>query len=286
MMRANVVLVLTAVAVGACAPEGNETPGPDDWSELFNGSDLSGWTVKIAGHEVGENYAGTFRVEDGVLAVRYDGYDDFGARFGHLYYDQPFSHYRLAFEYRFVGEFHPGAPDYAVLNSGVMFHSQDPRTMLVDQDWPISVEFQLLAEMEPGQPRPTGNMCSPGTTIVWRGERTEAHCINSSAGTYPAGQWVHAELVVLGDSLVLHVIEGDTVMRYSGPAIGGGVVSGFDPAVKVDGTPLTEGFIALQGEGQEVDFRNIRLLNLKGCTDPGSESYRPWYVASDPGGCR
>lgn len=280
-----VAAFMLAAALGGCAPVADDAPGPDDWRALFNGRDLSGWAVKIAGHEIGDNYAGTFRVADGVLQVRYDGYDEFGGRFGHLYYDQPYSHYRLALDYRFVGEFHTGAPDYAVLNSGVMFHSQDPRTMTIEQDWPIAVELQLLAELRQGEPRPTGNVCTPGTTVVYEGGRTEAHCINSSGGTYPPGQWVHAELVVLGDSLVLHIIEGDTVLRYSKPAIGGGVVSGFDPAMKVDGTPLTEGFIALQSEGQEVDFRDVRLLELKGCTDPASESYRRWYVAPDSAAC-
>lgn len=265
--------LLAGSLVTACGGAAEVGPGPDDWIDLFNGRDLSGWTVKIAGHEVGDNYARTFRVEDGVLEVRYDGYDDFGGRFGHLYHDRPFSHYRLAFEYRFVGELHPGAPDYARLNSGVMFHSQDPRTMPVDQDWPISVELQLLAGLGDGQPRPTGNMCSPGTTVVYRGERTEAHCIESTSGTYPPGRWVRAELVVLGDSLVTHIIEGDTVLQYTRPAIGGGVVSGYDPAVKVDGTPLTGGLIALQSEGQPVDFRNVRLLNLQGRTASTSDSY-------------
>ncbi|MEJ2204492.1 MAG: DUF1080 domain-containing protein [Gemmatimonadota bacterium] len=275
-------LLLDRLSRGAADPGA----APEDWIDLFNGRDLAGWTVKIAGHEVGDNYARTFRVEDGILQVRYDGYDDFGGQFGHLYYDRSLSFYRLAFDYRFVGEFHAGAPDYARLNSGVMFHSQDPRTMPVGQDWPISVEFQLLAGLQDGQPRPTGNMCSPGTTVMYEGVRDERHCIESTADTYPAGRWVHAELVVLGDSLVTHLIEGRQVLEYTHPVIGGGVVSGYDPSQKVDGRPLSEGFVALQSEGQEVDFRNVRLLDLKGCTDPASERYRSWFVASDPEACR
>ncbi|MDP2482948.1 MAG: DUF1080 domain-containing protein, partial [Candidatus Palauibacterales bacterium] len=189
-------------------------------------------------------------------------------------------------EYRFVGRTMPDAPDYARLNSGVMFHSQDPRTMPVEQDWPISVEFQLLAEEQPGDPRPTGNMCSPGTAVVYEGELDERHCIESGAGTYPKDRWVRAELEVLGDSLVRHFIEGKAVLEYTHPQIGGGVVSGHDPAQKQDGRLLDEGFIALQAEGQEVDFRGVRLLNLKGCMDPGALNYRRYYVASDPETCR
>ena len=283
--------LLGVLLLCACAGETDRTAEAEDqdeeaWIDLFDGETLDGWTAKLKGHEVGDNYAKTFRAADGLIKVRYDGYNEFRDRFGHLYYDTPFSHYRLALEYRLVGEFMPDAPDYARLNSGVMFHSQDPRTMPVEQDWPISVEFQLLAEEEEGKARPTGNMCSPGTAVVYDGELDERHCIESSAGTYPQDVWVSAELVVLGDSLVRHVIEGEQVMEYAHPQIGGGVVSGYDPAQKQDGRLLAGGLIALQAEGQEIDFRNVRLLNLKGCMDPEALNFKRYFVASDPVTCR
>jgi hypothetical protein len=74
---------------------------------------------------------------------------------------------------------------------------------------------------------------------------------------------VKCELVVLGDSLIRHIVEGDTVLQYSKASIGGGVVNGADPKIKVDGTPLKSGYIALQSEGQPVDFRNIEILDLE-----------------------
>jgi hypothetical protein len=73
---------------------------------------------------------------------------------------------------------------------------------------------------------------------------------------------VHAELIVLGDSLVTHLINGDTVLQYTKPQIGGGVANGYNPAIKIDGKLLKKGFIALQSEGQEIDFKNIELLDL------------------------
>jgi hypothetical protein len=167
-----------------------------------------------------------------------------------------------------------------------MFHSQDPKTMLRDQDWPISVEFQLLARLDNGGGRPTGNMCSPGTNVVYKGKIDPRHCIESSSKTYSADEWVTAELIVLGDSLVTHVINGDTVLQYSKPQIGGGVVTNYDPAIKQDGKLLSSGFIALQSEGQPVDFRKVALLNLEGCTDPKSKNYRPYYIKSDPSKCK
>lgn len=93
-------------------------------------------------------------------------------------------------------------------------------------------------------------------------EKDPRHCISSSSKTYYGNQWVHAELIVLGDSLVTHLINGDTVLQYTKPQIGGGVANGYDPAIKIDGQLLKKGFIALQSEGQEIDFKNIALLDL------------------------
>lgn len=235
----------------------------NEWISLFNGKDVDNWTVKINHHDVGENFGNTFRVEDGMIKVRYDQYDDFNERFGHLYFNQPYSKFHLKFQYRITGEWKKDAPSYTIRNSGVMYHSQDPKTMLRDQDWPISVEFQLLAGLDDGKPRATGNMCSPGTDVVYEGQIDKRHCIDSNSKTYKIEEWVNAELIVLGDSLVTHIINGDTVLKYSKPQIGGGTVNNYDKAVKIDKTPLKRGFIALQSEGQPVDFRKIELLNLE-----------------------
>jgi hypothetical protein len=230
---------------------------------LFNGKDIKDWFVKIYHHEVGQNFGNTFRVVDGVIQIRYDQYGNFNDQFGHLYYKTPFSYYHLKFEYRFVGKLQKGAPDYTLLNSGVMFHSQDPRTMLKEQDWPISVEMQLLGGLGDGRSRPTGNMCSPGTDVIYQGKISADHCINSSSKTYDGDQWVRGELIVMGDSIIKHIINGDTVLQYSKPQIGGGVANGFDPKYKQDGKLLSSGFIALQSEGQPVDFKNIRIKQLR-----------------------
>lgn len=259
----------------------------DDWETMFNGADLKGWTTKIHHYEVGDNYGDTFRAEEGMIKVRYDQYEgQFNDRFSHLYYDQPFSDFHLTMQYRFVGELYRGAPDYTLKNSGIMFHSQDPRTMLKEQDWPISVEMQFLAGIEEGTKRPTGNMCSPGTDVVYEGKIDPRHCINSSSDTYFGDQWVTAELIVLHDSLITHIINGKTVLQYSKPQIGGGVVNRFDPKIKEDGRPLKQGMIALQSEGQPIDFRDMKIRNLKGCMDPKAKNYKTYFVIPDLDSCR
>lgn len=257
-----------------------------EWVPLFNGKDLNDWVVKIYHHEVGEDSANTFRVEDGIVKVRYDKYDKFNQQYGHLFYKKPFSYYKLRFDYRITGDWRKDAPSYTIKNSGVMFHSQDPKTILKEQDWPISVEFQLLAGLGDGKSRPTGNMCSPGTDVVFKGRIDPRHCIESTSKTYPADEWVSAELIVLGDSLITHMINGDTVLQYSKPQIGGGVANNFDPKIKQDGKILSSGFIALQSEGQPVDFRKVEILDLEGCMDARSKNYRPYYIKSNSAKCR
>lgn len=272
------IIIITVLALPAFA---QRKADKEVWQTLFNGKDIKDWVAKINHHETGDNYGNTFRVKNGIIQVRYDQYKKFNEQFGHLYYKTPFSYYHLVFEYRLVGAWRKDAPEYTIRNSGVMFHSQDPKTMPKEQDWPISIEFQILGGLGDGKPRPTGNMCSPGTDVIFNGKIDDRHCINSTSKTYEGDQWVKGEIIVLGDSLITHIINGDTVLQYSKPQIGGGVVHNYDPRIKKDGTLLTEGFIALQSEGQPVDFRNIKILNLKGCMDPKSKNYKSYYIKND-----
>jgi len=258
----------------------------EDWIPLFNGRNLDGWTPKFTKHPLGENLNDTVRVEDGLLKIRYDKWTSFNGEFGHLFYRTPFSYYRLVAEYRFVGEQLKGGAGWAMRNNGLMLHAPDPRTMLVDQDFPISLEAQLLGGLSDGKPRPTANLCTPGTHVVMNGQLHTAHCVNSTAKTYDGDQWVRVEVEVLGGERIRHIVEGQTVLEYSKPQIGGGNVNPVDPAVKVDGTPLTGGYIALQAETAPIDFRTIELLNLEGCMDSKASNYKSYFVKSNPATCK
>jgi hypothetical protein len=280
-------VLAAAVLLASAASAQAQQPAPDrkEWIPLFNGRDLEGWDLKIRGRDLNDNWANTFRVEDGLLKVRYDGYDAFDDRFGHIFYRQAFSHYVVAVEYRFVGDQVSGGPGWALRNSGIMVHSQSARAMGKYQDFPISIEVQLLGGAGSGE-RTTANLCTPGTHVVMDGKLFTPHCVNSRSRTYHGDQWVRVEVVVLGDSLIRHIVNGDTVMTYSKPQIGGGTVNQFDTAAKKDGAPLTEGYIALQSESHPIDFRKVEILDLVGCTDPRAANYRSYYVRSDPARCR
>jgi len=276
-------LLAVVLAVPCLAQTTSDTK---EWIQLFNGRNLDGWVPKIAGYPLGENYADTFRVENGVMKVSYDKYTMFDNKFGHLFYNrQKFSHYIIAAEYRFVGEQVPGGPSWALRNNGLMLHSQSPESMGKDQDFPISIEVQLLGGAATGD-RPTANVCTPGTEIFKNGAMVRAHCTNSTSATYRGDQWVRVEVEVRGSEHLKHMIDGKTVLEYDLPQIGGGAVSNFDPSVKKDGTLLSEGYITIQGESHPTEFRKIEVLNLSGCMDPKASNYKSYFVHRDDQQCK
>jgi hypothetical protein len=283
------VLALIALFGAGCASSPSAPDpfavDPEEWTPLFNGRNLAGWTPKITGYAPGKNKGNSFRVEDGMLTVRYDEYDQFDGQFGHLVSDTAFSHYAIATEYRFLEQQAPGGPGWATENSGIMIHSQSAETMTRNQDFPVSIEVQLLGSAGQAE-RPTANLCTPGTNVVMDDTLTTTHCLSSSSATYPGNEWVRVEALVLGDSLVQHRVNGEKVLRYTNPQIGGGNVAHAAPEVKQDGTPLTEGHIALQSESHPLQFRTVEVLNLKGCTDPDATNYEAYYVKPNPSSCR
>jgi len=232
------------------------------WHSLFNGRNLDGWTVKIAKHPLGENYADTFRIEDGMVKVSYDKYGKFDGQFGHLYTNVPYSHYVFRLEYRFTGTAVADSPPWAKLNSGVMIHSQSPLSLGLDQPFPASMEFQFLATGSTAG-KQTGNACTPGTNLVLDGKLTTQHIIDSTGKFYPLEEWVAAEVEVHGNDLVIHRINGKEVLRYTHPQL-----DPEDAAAKpllAAGEPLqlSFGHIALQAESQPIWFRNIEIRLLE-----------------------
>jgi hypothetical protein len=230
-----------------------------NWISIFNGKNLDGWLPKVTGYKAGENPLNLFRVENGILRVVYDDYDRFNGRFGHLFYKEKLSSYILRIEYRFVGELLSDAPSYCYRNSGAMIHSQSAGSMEISQNWPVSLEAQLLGSTDSVKQR-TANICTPGTLVSYKGLPSNEHCISSDSKYYYDGQWVTLDIIVHGGKAVYHVIEGDTVLAYSDPKIGGYLLP--ENYAVPEGTLLEDGYIALQAEGQNIDFRKVELKIL------------------------
>jgi hypothetical protein len=232
----------------------------DDWQQLFNGKDLQDWHIKITGYELGENFGNTFVVEDGILKVNYDEYEMFDGKFGHIFYKTPFSRYRLRLEYRFIGEQTPGGPGWAFRNSGIMLHCQAPESMKKDQNFPVSVEVQLLGG-NGEEERSTANVCSPGTHIVMDGELVTRHCNSSSSETYHGDRWVKVEVEVHGSDIIRHIVEGETVLVYEKPLLDPEDADA-KPLIENDNLMLDSGYISLQAESHPVEFRKVEIKEL------------------------
>ncbi|WP_041522147.1 3-keto-disaccharide hydrolase [Gilvimarinus agarilyticus] len=268
------LFILAAALSGGCTHTSNQPPATEQeqWVDIFNGKNLDDWTIKIAGYPLGENALNTFGVKDDKLIVNYDEYDTFQGRNGHIFYNQPLSHYKVKVEYRFVGEQAEGAPDWAWRNNGIMYHAQSPESMALEQGYPACMEVQLLGGNGTDE-RHTSNLVTPGSHAVYKGELRTDHIIESTSGTYHGDQWVSAEVEVHSNELAIHRVEGEEVIRYSGMQLD-------------DGTPLTEGYVALQAESAPIEFRSVKLLNLKGCMDETATNYKSYFIADAPDSCQ
>ncbi|MEZ6111276.1 MAG: DUF1080 domain-containing protein [Pirellulaceae bacterium] len=268
-IHCSVMIVATSAAVafgwaGAAAADdkSGESAAGENWIQLFNGKNLDGWTVKIRRHEAGDNFGNTFRVEDGVMKVGYEKYEKFDETFGHIFYNKPYSHYRLRVEYRFVGDQVDGGPGWAFRNSGVMVHGESPLTMARDQDFPASIEVQLLGGSGSGE-RTTANLCTPGTNVVMDGKLVTRHCTSSTSKTFHGDQWVTVEIEVRGGESIKHIIDGQTVLEYTQPQLDDREAHAKELAAKQGGLLLTGGTISLQSESHPVEFRKVELLELE-----------------------
>ena len=250
MIKATALALLVSSSLGFAAPAGDSAKDSAKWIPLFNGKDLTGWTPKFSGSEAGVNLRDTFRVRDGKLVVDYSNWEKFNGEFGHLFYKDQFSHYKLRAEYRFVGEQVQGGPEWAQRNNGLMIHGQTAESMKKNQDFPDSIEVQLLGGLGKG-PRPTANLIMVGgCKALIDGKPNKKRITNSSSDTFHGDQWVTVELEVHGADVIKHFVNGKLVME----------ATKFE---KKDGTPLAEGTISIQGETAPIEFRKIDLLPLK-----------------------
>ncbi|MCG5054986.1 MAG: DUF1080 domain-containing protein [Myxococcales bacterium] len=211
--------------------------------ELFNGKDLSGWVVDVPEKDENPGAPDSFVVRDGLLV-------SLGTPRGHLLTKQSYKNYRLTFEYRFVG---------AGGNGGVLIHASTPRVLY--KMFPQSIEVQLqsgdagdfwcihedisVENMEIRRPREQGS--------AWGGRRGDARRIlNLTDGAErPLGEWNAIVIEAVGTTITVWV-NGQLVNRGSG-------------------STASEGQIALQAEGTEMEFRKLQLVPLGGTgSDSGS----------------
>lgn len=258
-LKSLILLVLPILLLSFDTKTLPENRSAKKWVSLFNGKNLDGWKVRVVGFPLGENFGNTFRVENGLISVRYDQYgDNFNNRFGALYYDKKFSNYRLKVEYRFVGETAPGAPSWGFRDSGVQYHGQDPSIMPLTQPFPVCLEYNLHGGNGKDE-RPVGEICVPGTTVEINGKRNESFCTAPTVKrTFHGDQWVTLEIEVR-NNLIIHYVNGEEILRYENPK--------YDPKHEIAKTfivgnkdTISEGYISLQSNSHPIDFRKIEIM--------------------------
>jgi hypothetical protein len=229
-----------------------------NWVSLFNGKDLGGWTMKISGYKLGENFGNTFRVQDGILSIRYDQYDSFRNKFGALYYNKKLTNYRLKVEYRFVGETTVGAPVWGFRDSGVQYHSQAPSSLGLNQPFPVCLEYNLHGGNGKAE-RPVGEICASGMVVEINGKANTSFCTPALVKrTFHGDQWVTLEIDVQGNNFK-HFVNGEEILAFQNPKfnpqheLGKTFIRGNDAAVK-------EGYVSLQSNSHPIDFRKIELM--------------------------
>ncbi len=253
MIRSIVILIFVSVLVSFTPKTEKEK-----WVSLFNGKNLDGWTMKMAGYPLGENLGNTFRVDNGILSVRYDQYKSFDNTFGALYYNKEFSNYRLKVEYRFVGETAPGAPSWGYRDSGVQYHGQDPNTIGLKQNFPVCLEYNLHGGNGKDE-RPVGEICANGIFVDINGKKNESYCTPATVKrTFHGDQWVTLEIEVRGNT-IKHFVNGEEILQFENPnynpkhELGKAFIRGDNAVVK-------SGYISLQSNSHPIDFRKIEII--------------------------
>ena len=250
MIRSILIVLAASLIIGSGKPA--------KWKTLFNSKNLKNWQVKIAGYPLGENFGNTFRVENGILQVRYNAYDSFRSKFGGLYYNKKFTNYRLKVEYRFVGETTVGAPSWGFRDGGVQYHCQSPASLQLTQSFPVCLEYNLHGGNGKDE-RPVGEICTSGTFVSVNGKRNESNCtLPTVKKTFHGDQWITLEIEVRGDS-IRHFVNGEEILRFENPrynpnhAIAKTFIVNGDDRVK-------EGYISLQSNSHPMDFRKIEVM--------------------------
>jgi hypothetical protein len=253
-MRQCVYIMAICILV-SCAS--SKSAKPSKWIPLFNGKDLSGWQIKIAGQQLGVNHLNTFRVEDGILKIKYDQYKMFDSQFGGLYTTKPYTNYRLKAEYRFIGELTPGAPSWGYRDSGVQFHCQHPKTMDLSQNFPICLEYNLHGGNGKDE-RPVGEICLSGTLVDIDGVPSKSCNPAKVKRTIHGDQWATLEIDVQGN-LIKQYINGEEIISYTNPR--------YDPThakgktfIKDGVSALYSGYISLQSNSHPIEFRKIEIM--------------------------
>jgi hypothetical protein len=259
-----------AVDNGAVDNGGAAGTEDEQWTTLFNGENLDGWTVS-RGNEPGQTAEEIFQVTDGMLHVYKGAAQGSAQSIATIRTNDSYGNYVFQFEYMWAtNRFVPRAN--VDRDAGILFHLCNNLNAV----WPDSLEFQmgsspLNGEWVTGDIFMIGSLPRAQTTSILSGNNfvfaePEMGGTRRSIGApngYERGrtnvrldrptEWNTIELTVRGATEAEFKLNGVVVNRLFDMErnVGGGVFQ-----------PLDSGPIALQAEYAELFYRNIRLREL------------------------
>ncbi|MES2891101.1 MAG: DUF1080 domain-containing protein [Bacteroidota bacterium] len=209
---------------------------------LFNGKDLTGWHADVPEMDTSKQRL-PFIVRDGMLV-------SLGTPGGHLITDAIHKNYRLNLEYRFAGK--PG-------NCGVLVHASTPRALY--SMFPKSIEVQMEHTNAGDFWCIVEDITTPdmearrGPKAEWGGTEGKRRNIKNLTDNSekPLGQWNRMTIECVKDTIKVWL--NNDLVNY-----------GYNSSV-------TEGNIALQAEGAEVEFRKVEFtpINAISSKDPNRQ---------------
>lgn len=226
----------------SCKPkapkEGVVTTQEEKWTVLFDGTSTAGWRGygKEKFPETG------WVIEDGALkCVGSRAGEAGGGGGGDIIYDKKFKDYRLKLEWK-ISE---GG------NSGIFYLAQES----TDPIWKTAPEMQVL-----------DNVKHPDALLGKDGNRKAGSLYDLipavPQNTKPAGEWNEVEIMIY-QGTVVHKQNGETVLEYH---LGTPDWNKLISESKFKDMPAFgkygEGYIGLQDHGNNVWYRNIRILEL------------------------
>ena len=204
---------------------------------LFNGKDLSGWHIDVPEMDNNPEAINPFIIRNGMFV-------SLGTPGGHLITDVKYQDYRLEIEYRFASK--PG-------NCGALVHVSTPRA-LYDM-FPKSIEVQMMHENAGDfwcivQDITSEDMVERrGPKAEWGIDGKKKRRIKNltDGSEKPLGEWNSLTIECLKDKIKVWV-NGDLVNF------------GYNATV-------SQGQIALQSEGAEVEFRKVDFTPITKLSD-------------------
>jgi len=231
-----------------------------EWKSLFNGKDLSGWTVTVDKLPEGQDPDRIVQVRDGAIHMYADTDPDVKVPFGVITHEGTFSRFHLTLEYRWLEKkFAPRKN--AIRDAGLLYHASNTAKV-----WPPSVEYQIqegdsgdiifIGESGFSWAHPQPDLAPEGqgdaSLLPENGGFLRKAKNQTYFGRFPEFDhpgWNRAEVIVHADESAEHILNGHTRSRL-------------ELMQHLTGGPLKEGKICLQFEGAEIQYRKIEIREL------------------------